>query len=157
MKTIVHERMYHHGIIDKREMLEPIVSNTDPVATSEKGSVPRALKIAEKMTIEKIPIKRMMPKNVPSARPSDEVLSKLPMTNTPVNIITGIARNTKIFLLSGFKNPFQSIYFIRLVCLYCCRRRSSRAFLNCQKQKKIISHTNRLIYYLATGTEIKLI
>lgn len=80
--------------------------------------MPRALKIMEKMPIEKIPIKMMMPKNVPCARSSDEVRSMLPTINAPINIITGIARNTRIFLLSGFRSFFQSIHFIRLACLY---------------------------------------
>ena len=122
VKMMVHERTYHQGITDRSDMLEFIGSIADPVDTSGKESMPSALKIVEKMPTEKNPIKRMMPKRVPRARPIGDLLSIFPMTITPVNIITGIARNAMIFLLSGLKNTFQSISLICLDYLYRCRR-----------------------------------
>lgn len=108
----MHERMYHHGIIDKIDTLELIVSTAEPVAISEKGSMPKALKIVEKMLMERRPRKKIMPKNVPRTMPNSEELSMLPMTNIPIAMLAGIETVIKIFLFSGFRNSFQSIYLI---------------------------------------------
>lgn len=50
-------RVYHYGIIDKIVTLELIVSIAEPVAASEKGSMPKALKTVEKMLMERRLIK----------------------------------------------------------------------------------------------------
>ncbi len=111
---IMHERMYHQGIIDKMDTFELIVSTADPVATSEKGSIPKALKIVAKMLMERSPIKKKMdPKNIPRAMPNGEELSMLLITNIPIAMPAGIDKNTKIFLLSGFRNSFQSMLVTR--------------------------------------------